>query len=92
MKSPKTRRQRQISRGINFYKLMQYVENRRQREQDASENTEDKKPKDKTKDKKIVPNPTNRSSKAEKEILTIADSKDRATIRLGKIIKYLNDN
>ena len=46
----------------------------------------------KPKTKKIVPNPTNRFSKAEKEILTIADSKDRATIRLGKIIKYLNDN
>ena len=55
MKSPKTRRQRQISRGINFYKLMQYVENRRQREQDTSENTEDKNPKDKTKDQENSP-------------------------------------
>lgn len=46
----------------------------------------------KPKTKRIVHKPTNKYSKAEKEILAIANSKDKATVKLGKIIKYLNDN
>lgn len=38
MKSPKTRRQRQISRGINYYKIMYNVENERKRGKDTCEN------------------------------------------------------
>lgn len=38
MKSPKTRRQRQISRGINYYKILYNVENERKRGKDTCEN------------------------------------------------------
>ena len=46
----------------------------------------------KPKTKRIVHKPTNKYSKVEKQILAIVNSKDKATVRLGKIIKYLNDN
>ena len=35
MKLPKTRRQRQIGRGINYFKLMYNVENKRKRRKDT---------------------------------------------------------
>lgn len=46
----------------------------------------------KPKTKRIVHKPTSKYSKIEKQILAIVNSKDKATVRLGKIIKYLNDN
>jgi len=46
----------------------------------------------KPKTKRIVHRPTNKYSKVESDILSIIKSKEKATVRLGKVIKYLNDN
>lgn len=46
----------------------------------------------KPKTKRIVNTPTKKYSNVQKDVLKIIKSKEKATVKLGKVIKYLNDN